>query len=102
MSALQRLSARGRQMLRRHLGTESRAPQEQLGLPLDYSQSERSGLSQNCGSLKARPSRLSQDRLEKYREIRELRGTVLASCDRDSAKAQNRQGERKTLLTPKC
>ena len=56
------------------------SPLGQLSLPLDYSQSERCAPSHSCGQSKARRSRLSPDRLAKYQEMRERRGTEQESC----------------------
>jgi len=72
----------------------------QIPLPLDCSLSERSGPSHNCGRSKARRSRLSPGLLAKYQEMRERRGTEQVSCLGDSAKDENRQEKRKSLLTP--
>lgn len=78
-----------------------RAPLGQLSLPLDYSQSERSDPFHNSGRSKARRSRLSPDRLAKYQEMRERRGIEQGSCRIGNPCAENRQEQRKSLLTPK-
>src|SRR5438105_4632661 len=75
----------------------SRAPQAQLSLQLDYSQSERDALSRNRAPLKGRRARPWQDRLATSPTIPARHGIVQASCEPDSNKFRKRQ---RFLLTP--
>jgi hypothetical protein len=84
-------------MSRRHQRKQFLAPQAQLSLPLDYSQSERDALSQNRARLKGRRAQRWQDRLAKAPTIPARRGIVQASCSPDSNKVRQRQ---RFLLTP--
>src|ERR1700730_7592521 len=84
-------------MSRRYRRNRFLAPQAQLSLPLDYSQSERDAPSRNRAPLKGRRARRWQDRLATSPTIPARRGTVQASYQPDSNKFRQRQ---RFLLTP--